>query len=286
MAPAFTSAVADPELASRPPAGSHRLIGVTVAANTPLAPRVRRLRLAAPEFAGFALSGPDEYFGLLMPQPGRAFVPFTVGQGNVRAIIADLPEAERPELRWYTIRRVDRAAGAIDVDIVTHGDEGPGSRWVLGARPGDTAGMYTCSGIWSRPVPERLLVADATAVPALRAVLEFLAVHHPHELRETHAAVFASSDSELEPGLAERWAPELGTLREVRAPVAHHRDELARILDDWTALGHPASRVGYVWAGGEADFVKTARTVAVKRWGLDSERAAWATYWIRGRPRP
>ncbi len=278
---------ADTDLTGRPAAAGHRLIPVTVTANAPLAAHVRRLTLAAPEFAQHRLTGPDEYFGLLMPQPGQEFRPFPAAPGsNLRAIVAEIPDDRRPDLRWYTIRRLDRRAATIDVDVVTHGDDGPGSRWVLAARPGDTAGVYTCNGIWSRPAADRLLVADATAVPALRAVLEFLDAHHPAELASTHALVTAPSADALEPGLAEQWAPRLGTLRIVHAGEDRQCAEAAAVVEEWIRDDHPAARVAHVWACGEADLAKAVRTVAVRRWGLGADLANWATYWIRGRARP
>ncbi|GAA4821450.1 siderophore-interacting protein [Tomitella cavernea] len=284
---AHSITAADTRLTARPAAGEHRIIPVTVTANERLAENVRRLTFTAPAFADHRLSSPDEYFGLLMPRDGRAFRWFDPdAAANIRAAVTALPADERPELRWYTIRRLDPAAAAIDVDVVTHGDDGPGSRWVLRAAPGDTAGVYTCGGIWWRPAERRLLVADATAVPALRSVLEFLAAHHPGELASTHVLALAASDAELEPGLVEQWARRVGTLELVYAPEDRQCAETARILQQWARDGHPAARVPYVWACGEADLAKAARTMAVKAWGLDVERANWATYWIRGRARP
>ena len=287
MATSPASAVADPVLAERPPAGEHRLIPVTVTAVSQLAPQVVRLRLAAPEFRDYALSGPDEYFGLLMPPSGQDFRPFETGAGaNIRAVVSGLPEEHRPELRWYTVRNLDREAAAIDVDIVTHGDAGPGSRWVLRARPGDTAGIYTCSGIWSRPTRAQLLVADATAVPALRSVLEFAAQHHPDAMADMHAVALAPSPDELEPGLEDEWAGRLGTLEVLYAPAEDQPQAARRLLEYWRDTDHPAAYVGCTWTCGESDLAKAARTVSVKGWDTPTDWAGWATYWILGRPRP
>ncbi|QDQ98435.1 siderophore-interacting protein [Tomitella fengzijianii] len=284
---AHSTTASDTRLAARPVAGEHRIIPVSVTANESLAENVRRLTFTAPAFADYRLTGPDEYFGLLMPRDGREFRWFDPdAAANIRAAVTALAPEEQPELRWYTIRSLDPVAATIDVDVVTHGDDGPGSRWVLRAAPGDTAGVYTSSGIWWRPDAHRLLVADATAVPALRSVLEFLAAHHPGELQSTHVLALAASDAELEPGLVAQWGHRLGTLELVYAPEDRQCAETARILREWTREGHPAARVPYVWACGEADLAKAARTMAVKTWGLDVEAANWATYWIRGRARP
>ncbi len=286
MATSPVSAVADPALIDRPRPGPHRLIPVTVAARTLLAPRLVRLRLTAPEFAEYTLSGPDEYFGLLMPAPGQDFTPFPLAAGaNIRAAVSALPADRRPELRWYTVRNLDRDAAAIDVDIVTHGDDGPGSHWALRARPGDRAGVYTCSGIWSRPVRDQLLVADATAVPALRSILEFTAAHHPGAMTDLHAVVLAASPEQLEPGLDE-WADRIGSLAVHYAPDDAQADLARSLLGDHRRSGHPAAQAGCTWTCGEAGLAKAARSLAVGDWAVPVDRAGWATYWIIGRARP
>lgn len=286
MATHPTSAVADHQLVSRPPAGEHKLIPATVTANEQIGEHVRRLTLTAPEFHELQLSGPDEYFGLLMPPNGRPFRPFPASPGNIRSIVADIDEESRPELRWYTVRNLDQATGSVDVDIVMHGDTGPGSRWVQRTGIGETAGIYTCSGIWSRPAADRLLVADATAAPALRSILEFLADHHPTELATTHAVVIAPSENDLEPALEQEWANRLATLHIRYAPVQDQATEIGDLIGSWTDQGHPGATVEYVWACGESALAKTVRTVAVQKWGIDPSRVGWATYWIQGRPRP
>jgi NADPH-dependent ferric siderophore reductase len=40
-------------------------------------------------------------------------------------------------MRTYTARRFDAAAGWVDIDMVLHGDSGPGSRWAGRAAVGD-----------------------------------------------------------------------------------------------------------------------------------------------------
>ena len=113
---------------------------VTVARVVDLNPVMRRITLTAPELAEYRLLGPDEYFGLLMPgADGRLHLP-DPERTNVRTAIADMPESEQPGLRWYTVRALRRDEGELDVDIVTHGDSGPGSAWATTAAVGDTAG--------------------------------------------------------------------------------------------------------------------------------------------------
>lgn len=286
MATRPASAVVDERVATRPAPGEHQLITVTVTANEQLAEHVRRLSLAAPEFRDLQLSAPDEFFGLLMPPEGQVFQPFQPFPGNIRSIVSEIDEETRPNLRWYTVRNLDQHAGILDVDVVTHGDTGPGSHWALRAEPGDTAGVYTCNGIWSRPASAGLYIADATAVPALRSILEHLAEHEPAQLADTHIVVVAPSEGHLEPGFAEEWADRVATLRMSHTTPDDRAAHIERLLDTWTREGHPAADVDYVWACGEEHVAKTARTVAVKKWGIDPSSVGWAVFWFLGRARP
>jgi len=286
MATRSATAVADRRTTPRQTPGEHQLISATVVGNEQLGEHLRRVSLAAPEFHTLQPSSPDEFFGLLMPPEGQQFQPFQPYPGNIRSIVADMAEDIRPELRWYTIRHIDRHAGIVAVDIVTHGDNGPGSRWVSRATPGDTAGVYTCSGIWSQPASGGLYVADATAAPALRSILEFLAEHDPDQLADTHVVVTTPSDDHLEPGLVDQWADRIATLHIIRAPLDDRVAHVQQLLDTWTHRQHPAAAVNYVWACGEADVAKSARSTAVKRWGLEPSDVGWAVFWFLGHARP
>ena len=115
---------------------------MTVTAVRILTEPVRRITLHAPEFGQFTPSGPDEYFALLFPaRPGQDLVMPNADKVNVRTAVAQIPEPQRPEMRWYTVRALRPEVGEIDVDIVVHGDSGPGSAWALRAAPGDRVGF-------------------------------------------------------------------------------------------------------------------------------------------------
>ncbi|MGL5910600.1 MAG: siderophore-interacting protein, partial [Phycicoccus sp.] len=103
--------------------------GMTVVAVADLGGGMRRVTFEAPELASFERCGPDEYVSLMMPRRGGDLVLPEAGASNVRAALARLPDGVRPDLRWYTLRSHDRATARVDVDIVTHGDAGPGSAW-------------------------------------------------------------------------------------------------------------------------------------------------------------
>ena len=292
------SAVDSTDLSTHPnrdASGSDRLVRVTVTATSQAAPNLRRLTLQSPELASFTLTGPDEFFGLLMPAPGTE-VPALEADGlNIRAVVADLPEDERPGLRWYTVRhfRADagtvggETVGEIDVDVVMHDDHpGPGAAWVSQASVGDHAAIWLCNAIWIRHASRPLFVADASAVPALRAVLEFTEDHHPDDLAKYHVRVVAHSPDELEPGLAEEWTERVGSLQILYVTPGLEAEAMCDALRRDRESGHPAASPEYLWASGEAGMTKAVRKLAVDEWDVDRDFADWVAYWIEGRPRP
>lgn len=82
----------------------------------------------------------------------------------------------RPAIRTYTHRGIDLKANEIWIDFVAHGDEGPASAWAISAKPGDVLGVMMKDGkseLYAR-AENYLLVADATGIPVLAAILEDL----------------------------------------------------------------------------------------------------------------
>jgi NADPH-dependent ferric siderophore reductase len=266
---------------------SGRLLAVTVTANEMIAPNLRRITLASPELCALELTGPDEFFGLLMPRDHGALQDIDTAGRNIRAAVADIDEEERPDLRWYTIRHFRQEVGEIDVDVVMHDDNpGPGALWVSAVRPGDAAGIWLCNGIWIRHAERPLFVADPSAVPALRAVLEFTEDHHPDDLARYHVVVVAHSPDDLEAGLAEQWEERLASLSIIYAAVGMETEAVRLHLTQAADEGHPRTAPEYVWASGEAGLTKMVRGLAVNDWKLDTAFVDWIAYWIEGRARP
>ena len=265
-----------------------RLLAVTVTATDDLAPNLRRLTLATPALRELTLTGPDEFFGLLMPRDRGDFTAFDTAGSNIRAAVAEIDEDERPGLRWYTVRHFRQDAGEIDVDVVLHDDHpGPGATWVAAAQPGDTAGIWLSNAIWTRHNDERpLFVADPSAVPALRAVLEFTVDHHPDDLASYHLVIVTDGGNDLEAGFAEQWADKVGSLIVLDATPEQATETVRAHFTEAAAAGHPSTQPSYVWASGEVGLSKMVRGLAVDEWGLDSALVNWIAYWIEGRPRP
>lgn len=260
------------------------LLEVTVSRVEDLAANLRRVTFFSPELGAHKLSGLDEYFGLVMPRLGQPWRPFEVaGLANLRAAVAAIPRPERPELRWYTVRRHRRRDFVIDADIVTHGDEGPGSAWISRVRPGQAAGLWLCEALW-RPGLPQTLVADATAAPALWHLCEQLDARHPEALAEMSAVVLHSRDGELEPGQVERWAPRLGCFERIRCPANTAPDNALAVLNSWRAEERLAPET--LWVSGEGGLAKAVRGLAVQKWGLAKDAVVWVPYWFQGRARP
>ena len=166
----------------------HRL---TVISTTQLAPRVWRVKLGADSLREFQPMGPDEYFAAVLPRPG---VPLQLPDPEVLQVaraVARMPEAQRPDVRYYTVRHHRPEAGEIDVDVVTH-DVGPGSRWVSTAQPGDEIGFKEGSAGYRAPEGNglQLVAADETSLPALMAIAD--------QVRGTPAAGWIKAFIEVE----------------------------------------------------------------------------------------
>ncbi|SES25054.1 siderophore-interacting protein [Corynebacterium cystitidis] len=261
---------------------NHSLELLTVTSNQLLKPRLRRLTFYSPSFQDFRLTSPDEFFGLLMPQSGQQFQPFKLEGANIRAAVAQLPKTIRPDLRWYTIRHHHPTKATIDVDIVTHGDNGPGSRWISSSQPGMTAGMYRCDGLWAPPTSSQLLLADASALPALRHILEYCEAHMPYSLSITDVIAVITDFDEVEDGLTDQWARKVRTLRIIEPQKTAEPEATIREMNDICSKNIPTS----VWVAGEGEIAKAVRSTALDTWGIPKEQVTWSPYWFYGRARP
>ena len=80
----------------------------------------------------------------------------------------------RPTIRTYTVRRLNAAAGELDVDFVLHEGHGPAAAWARDARPGVWVGVSEPGGRYAVD-PEaqfHLVIGDESALPAVATVLD------------------------------------------------------------------------------------------------------------------
>ena len=243
---------------------------MTVTNTVDLAPNVRRITFRADEFAGHALTGADEYFGLLMPPSGASAVTMpTENRLNVRQAIRKMPEDQRPDLRWYTIRRLRAADAEIDVDFILHGDAGPGTRWASRAEPGQVVGFRAGNATYQPAQPGlRLVAADETALPALSAILE------AHPDADIRAFVEVPDDSFRLP---------IDSAHEVTWLVRGDDAPGSRLLPSVADVD--TTDLGYAWLCGESAIATGLRRHLVKERGVDRRRIMFSGYWKVGAAR-
>lgn len=245
---------------------------MTVSAVRTLSKPVRRITFRASEFGRFTPSGPDEYFALIFPaRPDQDLVMPSTDKINVRSAVARIPEPERPIMRWYTVRDLRPEAGEIDVDVVVHGDSGPGSAWARRAAPGDRVGFRAHGSSYRAPATTgpQLFVADETAMPALYSILESLdstaGVTALLELPD--AAYDTPLNADVTPDLVFRGSGPPGSAA------------LARLAE----LDLP--KVTYAWACGEASLASGVRRHLVKNDLADRRSIMFSGYWKLGQVR-
>jgi len=163
-----------PEPTERPGRGRReppRFRPVSVRAVVPLSPRLLRITFSGTELRGFTVDEPAASVRLLLP--AGASEPLVVPAWNGNEFL--LPDGRRPTIRTFTPRRVDAAAGELDLDAVVHGD-GVASQWAARAEPGATAAISGPGrGYAIEPdAPAFLLAGDETAIPAISQLLEVL----------------------------------------------------------------------------------------------------------------
>lgn len=210
---------------------------------------VRRLR--------FSAAGLDQ----LSYEPGQDLM-LTVasdGEGRVR--------------RRYTIRRLDRASGAVDLDFVLHGD-GPAARWAATARPGDRLEAAGPRGkITLDPSADwHLFAGDESFLGAAGAMLAAL------DRDEVGAVVLevGGADDEVALELADGSPAPVTYVHRLDAPPGS-----AAVLADALRRAPLPSGAGRAYIGAEVGVAAALRQLLVER-GLPGDAIAAKGYWRLG----
>ncbi|ERS40294.1 hypothetical protein HMPREF1292_00784 [Corynebacterium sp. KPL1995] len=294
----------DTRLSTPPGDARHDFLRCRVESIEVLAEELVRVHLHSPAFADLRLTGPDEFFGLIMPTSdasldGLADRLATGDRTNLRAVIASCDSAWRPELRWYTFRSLNRENATACFDVATHGKRrrsdntkdtpealpAPGVNWVLRAQAGDECAVYTSRGLWHHPSSQQLLIADPSALPSVWAILDYCQSFHPNTLRTIRVIALAETDADIEVPALHQWEETLAGLDVVKGPYTRHQELLTMQIEK-LAHQHPEFRPEYLWASGEMGMAKTARKLGMEIFGLDSAAIQWCVYWIAGKARP
>ena len=227
-----------------------------------LTPRMRRVTLTGSDLGRFEGFG-GIHARLLFPRTGTRWP--TLG-ANGLPVWPDEPL--RPDVRVYTIRHIDAAAGRMDVDFVLHGEFGIGGPWAERAQAGDVVGVL---GPVGRPIRlrDRLLMgADETGLPAVSRLVEELPSH------AVGTAVIELEDEEerlpigAPPGFTIHWLYRKGGPSRLVEVVLEKEWSSDSDSFGWFAAEHEqAAHVRHRW-----------REIL----GLSRDRTLVAGYWRRG----
>jgi NADPH-dependent ferric siderophore reductase len=225
-----------------------------------ITPRVRQIRLAGPDLADFSY------------QPGQDL-----------AIIVDTSNS-RIIRRRYTIRRFDRAARTLDLNVVAHVD-GPGARWARGLRAGDEIEAVGPRGkiFLATQVDWHVFVGDDVAVPAISAMVEGIPADAaptgaaPRPVRAVVLAEVEGSGERLPIAAAPHVDVEWHWLHRDGRPAG----DASALTDALARLALPAGP-GYTYVAGETAVVARLRTLLTER-GVAPESMSAKAYWGRGK---
>ncbi|MBD0691121.1 siderophore-interacting protein [Streptomyces sp. CBMA123] len=251
---------------------------VEVVAVERITPRTARIVFEAEALADTVGTAPDQQLKLCFPRPGQREPVLPAQQddpmGWYQAYLA-IPEAERPVLRSFTLRRRQPGTRRIVVDFVLHGDTGPAASWALRAVPGDRLGLVGPSALYAPPVPLTeaaaaadwvLLAGDETALPAMATLLEAL----PAGVR-AYAWIEVADRAERQElptraGLEVEWL-----YRDGAAP--------GTLLTGAFRGGVLPGGRPFVWLAGEAGAVRAVRRWLVEERGVPKESIDFTGYW-------
>lgn len=245
----------------------------------------------------------DQRVKLVLGRP-EALARVAVAGGDWYAAWLDLPEADRPALRTYTLSAARPDAGEVDLDIVAHGapdpgsdpgsdpaaDTGPGVRFALEAQPGTpvllvapdrTRAGHDAVGLAWRPGDARdvLLVADETALPAVANIARTLPPDARGRIVVEVPTAADARDLGAPEGVELTWCDrESGDSALDHLPFGAADAEASEGLL-WQEGDGTGARYG--WVAGEAGWVRRIRAGA-RAAGVPRGQLAFMGYWRRG----
>lgn len=236
---------------------------VTVARIEDLNPRMRRIHFTSDDLAGFPSVGFDDHIKMFIPGTGGpAAAPGGGGSGGFGG-------GERPQMRDFTPRRFDVAAGTIVLDYALH-DAGPASDWAKAATVGATLeiGGPRGSMVVADDFDWYWLIGDTTALPAIGRRLEELRAGVPVT---TVMLVDDAAEAQAIETAAD-WSPHWVERR--------GGDDAATLTGALAGLDLPTGD-GFIWIAAEAAVARAARA-AVEAKGHPRHWLKASGYWQRG----
>ena len=246
-----------------------KLRHLTVRAVRHVSPHLLSVTFASDELHDFVSASFSDHVKLMLPPgPGQALVLPVIGPDGER--VPPAPGSVLPLMRDYTPRRIDLAAGELDIEFALHGD-GPAAAWAAQAAPGQQVAIGGPRGSSVVPLDYdwHVLIGDITALPAIARRLAEL----PPGVRAI--VIVQVADAADQQVLTSRADLQVQWLV---ADAAAAEDALVTAT---RALVLPAGE-GYAWASGEAHAMAAVRRVLVDELGVDRHHVRAAAYWKHG----
>lgn len=288
----------------------YRLFNVRLARKTRISPSLLSLVFTGPDVAHMKSDSPDQRIKILLASEDGT-PPSLSGEGEWYPLFLAIPKAQRPIMRTYTLRHVDAARQEATIEFVCHGTEGPASAWAINAVPGDTLQMVApnaaCeedSGGYEWTPPEGLLnaliVADETALPATRGILEQLAgLANPPKVQAFIEVPKAGDCVDLSAFTFADiiWLPRETTGAQHGECLIEAVKERARVPENGPRQALPdvqegelmwekataSSREFFGWVATESTVVKHLRRHLTGERGVDPTTISFMAYWARQR---
>lgn len=228
---------------------------------------MRRISFTGADLADYPNDGPGTHCKILLPAPGQSEVVLPEPGGDGWSSVEP-----RPVMRTYTPRLVDTAARTLTVDFAMHEHAGPASAWAAAAAPGDTLVVTGGRGAYriDAGADWTLLVADATALPAVATMLE----DAPTGTRVLLVAEVADEGEHQT----------FDTRAELTTTWSHPGPAVAAgttAADQVAQLAFPAGQ-GRFWVGLEAAAMRQVRRHLLTDRGIDRAALHSRAYWKVG----
>ena len=293
-------------------APQYRLFNVQLARKSAISPSLLKLVFSGPEISQMKCDAPDQRIKLLLPASDGS-IPTLKNDGDWYSGLLSIDKVSRPLLRTYTLRHLDLVRQELTVEFVRHGTDGPASAFAIAAEPGAALQIVAPNGDclqdsggyeWAPPVglQQGLIIADETALPAVRGILESLSrLPAPPRIQAFLEVPEEGDCVDLSPFsfATVYWLPRSLTgasygedlLRAVKAhvrlpagsgsnpPSEEAADEL--LWEKATSV----SQAFYGWIAGESTAVKRLRRYLTGERGVDPHCMNFMAYWARGRER-
>lgn len=290
----------------------YRLFNVQLTRKTIVSPSLLSLVFCGPDIGQMKCDSPDQRIKLLFPAEDGTPPSLPVG-GQWYPMLQGMPKEKRPIVRTYTLRHVDPARQEVTVEFVNHGAEGPASAWAINARPGDAIQMVAPNAAhaedsggyeWAPPPGLRhaLIIADETALPAARGILEQLAgQQNPPQVQAFLEVPVHEDCVDLSMyRFAEIiWLPRnsmaashgecllQAVKMQAKVPESRHDDTVqeeteGELLWDKATTDNTAF---YGWVAAESTVVKLLRRHLIGERGVEHIAINFMAYWSKGRIR-